>query len=114
MKEPKKCPFCGGKTEVFKNEELGVFSDSNRYAVKCRSCFCGTGHYKDVNRAIEAWNIRKPMERIVERLDSECKKHCDATRTYIGSDENDLGLRHLSKANAFCKAIEIVKDEGGV
>ena len=98
------CPFCGGR--IVRNIMRASYEhDRTECLLK--------GHVIP-EKYFPLWNTRKPMERIVERLDSECKKHCDATRTYIGSDENDLGLRHLSKANAFCKAIEIVKDEGGV
>lgn len=46
----KPCPFCGVEAEV-----LDAYGG---YTVKCRSCFCGTGIYKDSKRASEAWNRR--------------------------------------------------------
>lgn len=106
MEKLKKCPFCGGEAKVFE-------TDLNTFRVICAECSCSVGRYWYYKKeeAITAWNTRKPMERIVERLDSECKKHCDATKKHLGSDKNDLGLRHLGKANAFSKAIEFVKDE---
>ena len=49
--ELKPCPFCGCGAEMF------VRGD-DRYTARCRSCFCGTGEYKDPGRASEAWNRR--------------------------------------------------------
>ena len=46
----KPCPFCGGEAKILNVDD--------RYTVKCRSCFCGTGIYKDSGRASEAWNRR--------------------------------------------------------
>lgn len=46
----KPCPFCGGDAEMFMLDD--------RYTARCRSCFCGTGEYKDPERASETWNRR--------------------------------------------------------
>lgn len=48
--ELKPCPFCGCGAEMF--------TRGGRYTARCRSCFCGTGEYKDLGRASEAWNRR--------------------------------------------------------
>ena len=53
--ELKPCPFCGCGAEMF------VRGD-DRYTARCRSCFCGTGEYKDPGRASEAWNRRADNE----------------------------------------------------
>lgn len=50
----KPCPFCGGEAEMFMLDD--------RYTVRCRSCFCGTGEYKDPERASETWNRRADNE----------------------------------------------------
>lgn len=50
----KLCPFCGGDAEMFMLDD--------RYTVRCRSCFCGTGEYKDPERASETWNRRADNE----------------------------------------------------
>ena len=50
----KLCPFCGGEAEILNVDD--------RYTAKCRSCFCGTGEYKDPERAAEAWNRRTDNE----------------------------------------------------
>lgn len=50
----KPCPFCGGEAEILNVDD--------RYTAKCRSCFCGTGEYKDPERASETWNRRADNE----------------------------------------------------
>ena len=50
----KPCPFCGGEAEILNVDD--------RYTARCRSCFCGTGEYKDPERASETWNRRADNE----------------------------------------------------
>lgn len=57
MNELKACPFCGGEASLFTTDEIGYIGDEH-FTVKCNGCFCGTGHYADPERAIEAWNRR--------------------------------------------------------
>lgn len=91
----KNCPFCG--------EELR--EDTARDGTKFyfhygdNGCFLGyvciTGE-----KSINAWNSRKPMERIAERLEEQ-EEHC-------------LEMHDWNGQTAICNAIEIVKEEGGV
>lgn len=53
----KPCPFCGSEADIFTSDEVGYLGN-DRYTVKCGNCFCGTGHYKDRGRSVEAWNRR--------------------------------------------------------
>ena len=61
-----KCPFCGGEakmTESFTGS--GVF-------VECTNCGATTltFYYKDrINKATKAWNNRKPVDDVLERLE---------------------------------------------
>lgn len=55
--ELKPCPFCGGEADIFTSVEVGYLG-SNKFTVRCGNCFCGTGNYKDIARAKEAWNRR--------------------------------------------------------
>lgn len=55
--ELKPCPFCGGEADIFTSAEVGYLR-SNGFTVRCCNCFCGTGMYKDIARAKEAWNRR--------------------------------------------------------
>lgn len=68
MKEIKRCPFCGERANIFISNNDNIFipmeemKKENYHSVRCVSCFCGTGLYRDLNRAIEAWNRRYKNE----------------------------------------------------
>ena len=99
------CPFCGGEAKIDK-------TITNTVSVECTVChassriiLCTEGDIEQ--KAIKAWNTRKPMERIVERLGN---KHNESTINYHNlKDASCLGERH-----AYRNAIEIVKEEGGL
>lgn len=89
------CPFCGGELKL--NTILSIFI--------CNKCKVHIGFptcYTDKNR-IKAVNTRKPMERIVERLE-ECK--------FVTSMGNDIISRN--KFIAYNGALNIVRKEGGL
>lgn len=93
------CPFCGGKPFVYTtgNVSCGFYVE-----IICENCGCRTDRaYEEV--ATEAWNTRKPMERILEQLEESMN---DAKNLW-DNDEYYIGL-----ANGYEGAIEIVK--GGV
>lgn len=102
------CPFCGGEAKYIEDKDFFV----SRF-VTCTKCGIETRrNYLRKDLAINAWNTRKPMERIVEQLeeyqyshliehDSEQIKHCDKDCEYL-----DCFIC------LWDKAIEIVK--GGV
>lgn len=86
------CPFCGGEAEIgvstiwCKNEECGV---------EMSICFLSQ------EELAKQWNTRKPMERIIERLEEEATEYEDNFGELI-----DCIPEHI--------AIEIVKEEGGI
>lgn len=99
-KQLAKCPFC--------NEELERHCTSRYYMHKLNGCilqhFC---FETDDELSIDLWNNRKPMERIVERLEEqaeECRKYWQEF-----DDEDSFG-----GMNAYCDAVKIVKEEGGM
>lgn len=58
----KRCPFCGVEAEIFTAAELKfAIADASReyFTIRCRSCFCGTGWYPSIDRAVETWNRRE-------------------------------------------------------
>lgn len=53
MAELKKCPFCGGKAELYKS-----FDYVNKYKVECAKCEMCSPNYNKSEEAIKAWNRR--------------------------------------------------------
>lgn len=80
MEELKKCPFCNREAELRYDKDGFSF-------VVCANdgCYARTDDHLNEDAAITAWNIRKPLERIVERLgklkenawDEEYQTMCD-------------------------------------
>ena len=69
------CPFCGGEAS-----ELKYFPHNARRIktrIYCKNCRVNSGDWGRKDFAIKAWNTRKPMEQIVERLEEyrEENKH---------------------------------------
>ena len=91
------CPFCGGEVEM---DSTQVDAISEYYGFHCKSCDMATSYDypNDMEEAIEHWNTRKPMERIVERLEEEKGR-------FNGESAEFWTYR---------RAIEIVKEEGGI
>jgi Lar family restriction alleviation protein len=66
-KELKPCPFCGGKAEA-------GYLYFRPYIV-CRKCHAKIPCYNTYPQAIEAWNTRKPIDKIVEQLEEIRGEH---------------------------------------
>lgn len=72
MSEIKRCPFCGGEatlTNKLSKDEYG----QRLWNVCCFECANRTSSYWDKEIAINAWNTRKPLERVIEKLENEVK-----------------------------------------
>lgn len=98
------CPFCGGEAEI-KKTTVQYNHDKTRLDVYvcCKICGANTGTWCDNEiGAINKWNRRKPMERIIEQLEEQI----DNNR---GWEDEDYFNGEIS---AYKHAIEIVK--GGV
>lgn len=64
-KNLKPCPFCGG--------EAGVSERYDEYcAVRCITCGAKTNFSMTKKGAIELWNRREPIDKVVKQLE-ECK-----------------------------------------
>lgn len=111
MEQLKKCPFCGGEA---------TFSDAIddvAARIRCTKCGCEI-HMKGrpaLRKAWEAWNTRKPLERIAERLEA-----CQEMAYEVKNQINDIYMERRICKEEYCKgrihayqrAIEIVKEEG--
>lgn len=96
------CPFCGG-------EHIGETIFNWNYAIMCRDCGAVMtvpmnfeGNRED--ELVRKWNTRKPMEKIVERLEFQAEKN----RDYWNNFGNECAFGAM---DAYTNAIEIVKEE---
>jgi Lar family restriction alleviation protein len=98
------CPFCGGKADLFSWSQIPL---NYQYGIECREChtlFQINQYDTTMQDTIKQWNARKPMERILTRLE-ECEKDC---RQYKYMTD------FQAQAKAYLKAQEIIKEEGGI
>ena len=96
----KNCPFCGGEARKLCDliEEI--------YFVMCLECRTESRAYDSLEEAIEAWNRREPIDKIVEQLeDCKIKKYVSG----ITHNPYEFGACH-----AMDDAIEVVKKGGNV
>lgn len=97
------CPFCGGKAtitiiEPHKHAFATWMPDyTGGTFIECYNCSCSVSGETE-EEAIGHWNTRKPMQDIVERLERERRN----PNSYVYAED------------AYCKAIEIVKEVGGM
>lgn len=98
----KPCPFCGGHAVLGKATMTIVVDGKDKmgYFAYCLNCECRMPKYRKKESAIEAWNRREPIGKIVEQLEMEVER----ARTH-GLCIND----RRSTMQGLLKAIEIVK-----
>lgn len=95
----RECPFCDGEAKLLisRNSEGKV-----QYRIRCHNIDCdvrpSTSWFVCKEEVIERWNRRKPMDRIVERLEALPDVNSDYWNTTYLIDRED--------------AIEIVKEGG--
>ena len=111
MRELKRCPFCGGdNVGIWCNHPVSPLIEES-YEAHCYDCHFGLHPVGEREEAIKAWNTRKPMDRIVERLEEQQKLY-EKAREATGWIPDKANYSGFSKA--FEKVITIVKEEGGV
>lgn len=105
-----KCPFCGGEAEVVK-----AHSNTTEfpYVVVCKNDLCNAsvGRFSaSREKAIEAWNTRKPEEAVVAELEKQAKQYRRRSEEHKEYDAyNEL---FSGKALSYEHAIEIVLNGG--
>lgn len=87
MNELKNCPFCGGEAELFETHEkqFGIIHSNTNYLcpISDSESFQGGWTYDTKDEAIKAWNTRKPIDDILEKLEDlqqpcyECRESCN-------------------------------------
>ena len=107
------CPFCGGKARFCRLSEKQKDGYTDCVFVRCKDCYASTKkieynariHKNDseYDEAKQLWNTRKPMERIVERLE-ELEE-----RSMFPDDDDYI----CGQYDAFTECKKIVKEEGG-
>lgn len=120
MSELLKCPFCGGKAELYDYEATRDIYDSHtlgyvdteyftKYGVACSECNCMMAEYKSEESAIKAWNTRKPtpMQKVLERLWQQVEQE---RQSYNEFEDGE----YYSAMTAYQHAIEIIKEEGQI
>ena len=95
------CPFCNGEAEL---QQFG--SIIPYYFISCKECGCRQAESISKEAVLNAWNTRKPMERIVEQLEEKLelaekqKEECifkglpyyDRTEGYIVATSNAIEI----------------------
>ena len=115
-KQLAKCPFCG--------EELELIEERKLFAHKSNKCFLYDFCFPTyLEEAIKAWNTRKPMERILERLEEKqnnwennynVAKRCgDISRMHYADGYAD-GVAIAFEVVEMASEQEAVKEEGGI
>ena len=109
MEELKKCPFCRSEAIIYENHKY-----NDAYMVGCKG-FCKVEPMTDwcetKEEAIVQWNTRKPMERIVEKLEEVLERHWG----YYDKAKSEGDIRQMDYCDGYIEglktAIEIVKEE---
>ena len=102
------CPFCGGEAKVVYDSILNRQGEQRAIVlIRCEELNCTvrpkTQWHISEEEAIEHWNTRKPMERIVEELEEE---HDDAIY------HAELDPYYTGMVDAYEQSIEIVRNGG--
>ena len=111
MSEIKRCPFCGGEAKI---DCYLYFDEFDDWFIRCTSCFCRTRTFKTKKSAILTWNNRKPMERIVERLEEENTLIKEQRKEAIEYDDEQMIFATNNQIRAFDYSLRVIKEEGGM
>ena len=103
-----RCPFCGGEAELLKGQ-----CEIDNY-VMCLECRSKTKLYNTKASAIKAWNTRKPMQNIVERLEEENTLLKEQRTEAIEYDDEQIIFAANNQIRAFDYSLRVIKEEGGM
>ena len=96
------CPFCGGEAIQEAGERIVCYDEYEYFeCVHCTNCKASV-EGETVEEAVNKWNTRKPMERILDEL-------VNLKKCYLG--EEDAVMKSMSFADYIQ---EIIDKAGGI
>lgn len=105
-KQLAKCPFCGGEA-ILESDIVG--KGKELWYVSCKSdCVTQYGYSTTKEGAIEKWNKRAPVDKVIERLE-EAKLVVEIDDDHI-FPESDVDEFFELEVVALSDAIEIIKE----
>ena len=105
-KELKPCPFCGGEAQINERYRSGT-ANRKMYWVNCKACGISQQNtnvsgYRYQSKAIDRWNRREPIDRIVEELEENLQ-------IVTGNYAIERSGYYYGKMDAYTRAIGIAK-----
>lgn len=104
MSELKRCPLCGGEAMLLRMSHT-MENFVNKPTVVCKDCGLSIENTCELI-AVKKWNTRKPLERIVERLEILCDEAQDKL--------SDDFVYYDGWGDGVDMATRVVKEEGGI
>ena len=99
----KPCPFCGGEAKLYSGIGYAVVGCKKEDCQGSACCY----KYNSKKEAIEHWNTRKPMERIVERVEEARQKYQRLLKEQGEKEDEAINILFRGMMN-------IVKEVGGL
>ena len=103
MSELKRCPFCGGEVDLFSWSQIPLNYQYGIECIECHTLFQINLYDTTMQETIEVWNTRKPIEKVLERLEEEvidCLNSIDINADY-----------YSGRADGTKMAFGIIKEE---
>lgn len=82
MNELKKCPFCGGEVRFVKTGCSSRGKIGYLFCDGCKERFFDNDKWHTELVVYEKWNTRKPLERVIERLEEKAKEYTNDDLSY--------------------------------
>ena len=104
------CPFCGGEAYTYTATSVTNGEKTKVWQVHCKDCRLNYPlNIKCLTEeeAIKQWNTRKPMERIIERIENARQKYQRLVREQGEKEDEAINILFRGMMN-------IVKEEGGI
>lgn len=126
------CPFCGGEVDIEKKYEEGCEAEGAYYAIKkgtgenacsCKGLFVESYYFdmhdmeegEEAKKAlIKSWNTRKPMQRIVERLEERARQAAEDKTSFEHDGWWSAANRKNTEELVLREIIKVIREEGQI